>query len=138
MAADNLFQKLRRILQNYKDFLDANVPTLKPALQALSSLIPQISDAIDTLIDLMSELKAIIQNLDVGSIPGLQVLSSFAEKTEAVLRTSRCLLLEQRSEIASVICVSDILESLPHLEEIKGEIIALIEAIIAHLNSLKS
>ena len=138
MAADNLFQKLRRILQNYKDFLDANVPTLKPALQALSSLIPQISDTIDTLIDLMSELKAIIQNLDVASIPGLQVLSSFAEKTEAVLRTSRCLLLEQRSEIASVICVSDILESLPHLEEIKGEIIALIEAIIAHLNSLKS
>ena len=138
MAADNLFQKLRRILQNYKDFLDANVPTLKPALQALSSLIPQISDAIDTLIDLMSELKAIIQNLDVGSIPGLQVLSSFAEKTKAVLLTSRCLLLEQRSEIASVICVSDILESLPHLEEIKGEIIALIEAIIAHLNSLKS
>ena len=138
MAADNLFQKLRRILQNYKDFLDANVPTLKPALQALSSLIPQISDTIDTLIDLMSELKAIIQNLDVGSIPGLQVLSSFAEKTETVLRTSRCLLLEQRSEIASVICVSDILESLPHLEEIKGEIIALIEAIIAHLNSLKS
>ena len=138
MAADNLFQKLRRILQNYKDFLDANVPTLKPALQALSSLIPQISDTIDTLIDLMSELKAIIQNLDVGSIPGLQVLSSFAEKTKAVLLTSRCLLLEQRSEIASVICVSDILESLPHLEEIKGEIIALIEAIIAHLNSLKS
>ena len=88
--------------------------------------------------DLMSELKAIIQNLDVGSIPGLQVLSSFAEKTKAVLLTSRCLLLEQRSEIASVICVSDILESLPHLEEIKGEIIALIEAIIAHLNSLKS
>jgi hypothetical protein len=138
MAADNLFQKLRRILQNYKDFLDANVPTLKPALQALSSLTPQISDAIDTLIDLMSELKAIIQNLDVGSIPGLQVLSSFTEKTKAVLLTSRCLLLEQRSEIASVICVSDILESLPHLEEIKGEIIALIEAIIAHLNSLKS
>ena len=49
MAADNLFQKLRRILQNYKDFLDANVPTLKPTLQALSSLTPQISDAIDTL-----------------------------------------------------------------------------------------
>ncbi len=116
----------------------ANVPTLKPALQALSPLIPQISDAIDTLIDLMSELKAIIQNLDVGSIPGLSVISSFAEKTKAVLQTSRCLLLEQRSEIASVICVSDILESLPHLEEIKGEIIALIEAIIAHLNSLKS
>lgn len=138
MAAYNLFQKLRRILQNYKDFLDANVPILKPAIQALSPLIHQISDAIDTLIDLMSELKAIIQNLDVGSIPGLPVLSSFAEKTEEVLQTSRCLLLEQHSEIDSVICVTDILESLPHLEEIKGEVIALIEAIIAHLNSLKS
>ena len=138
MAAYNLFQKLRRILQNYKDFLDANVPTLKPALQALSPLIHQISDAIDTLIDLMSELKAIIQNLDVGPIPGLAAVSSFAEKTEAVLQTSRCLLLGQRSEIASVICTSDILESLPHLEEIREEIIALIDAIIAHLNSLKS
>ena len=138
MAAHDLFQKLLRTLQNYKDFLDENVATLKPGFQALSTLIPQISGMIDTLIDLMSELKAIIQNLDVGPIPGLAAVSSFAEKTEAVLQTSRCLLLGQRSEIASVICTSDILESLPHLEEVREEIIALIDAIIAHLNSLKS
>ena len=68
MAEDNLFEQLKSVLQDFKDFLDTNVPTIKPAIQALASLIPQIVDLLDLLIGLMNDLKTEVQNLDVSAI----------------------------------------------------------------------
>ena len=80
MAAGHLFEKTLSVLQNDKDFLNANVPTLKPGHQAISSLIPQISRVIDRLTDLMWELNTIIRNHYIDSIPGLPYISNFAER----------------------------------------------------------
>ncbi|KIH77069.1 hypothetical protein SAMN05660860_00434 [Geoalkalibacter ferrihydriticus] len=138
MAETNLFEELKDVLQDFKDFLDANVPTIKPAIQALASLIPQVTDLIDKLIELMNSLKTEINNLDVSAIPGLSEVSSFTTKIGTFLDTAESLLPGQAGTINDVRSVANVVTSLPSLDEVKTEILTLIDAIIAHLNSLKA
>ncbi|GAB4377874.1 MAG: hypothetical protein Kow0042_26190 [Calditrichia bacterium] len=138
MAETNLFQELKDALQDFKDFLDENVPIIKPAIQALASLIPQINDLLDSLADLLVDLKNEIQNLNVSSIPGLNEVSSFTEKMTTMLETAKNLLPQQTGTINEVLSIASVVTSLPSLEDLKAEIIALLDAIIAHVNSLKS
>ena len=138
MAATNLFQDLRDVLQDFKTFLDANVPTIKPAIQALTSLLPQISELLDKLIDLMSKLKTEIQNLDVSSVPGLGEVTTFTDKIKAFLNSAKSLLPNEAGTIDDVLEVADVVSSLPSLDQVKSEILNLIDAIAAHLTSLKA
>lgn len=138
MAAPNLFEELKSALTDFKTFLDQNVGTIKPAINALASLIPQINELIDKLIDLMGRLKTEIQNLDVGNIPGLAQASEFTEKIKSLLTTTRNLLPEQAGTIDDVLGVANVVSGLPSLDAVKGEILSLLDAINAHLASLKS
>lgn len=137
MAEDNLFEQLKTVLQDFKDFLDTNVPTIKPAIRALASLIPQIVDLLDLLIGLMNDLKTEVQNLDVSGIPGLDQVSQFTGQITTFLDTTKDLLPDQASTIEEIRSVANVVTSLPSLDEIKAEILTLIDAITAHLNSLK-
>lgn len=137
MPAQNLYQELKDVLQDFKTFLDTNVPTIKPAIQALASLIPQITDLINKLIDLMNKLKTEIQNLNVSGIPGLAQASTFTEKVKAFLEASKNLLPDEADTIDEVLGVANVVAGLPSLDAVKADIISLIDAIIGHLNSLK-
>lgn len=137
MAEQNLFEQLKDVLQDFKDFLDSNVPTIQPAIQALASLIPQIVDLLDLLIGLMNDLKTEVQNLDVGGIDNLDKVSQFTSQITTFLDTTKDLLPDQASTIEEIRSVANVVTGLPSLDEVKAEIIALIDAIIAHLNSLK-
>ena len=137
MAEDNLFEQLKSVLQDFKDFLDTNVPTIKPAIQALASLVPQIVDLLDLLIGLMNDLKTEVQNLDVSGIPGLDQVSQFTGQITTFLDTTKDLLPDQAATIEEIRSVANVVTGLPSLDEIKTEILALIDAITAHLNSLK-
>ena len=138
MAAENIYQELKDVLQDFKDFLDENVPTIKPAIQALTSLIPQITELLDKLIDLMNKLKTEIENLDVSAIPGLEEASSFTEKGKAFLDAAKNLLPEETDTIDDILGVADVVTGLPSLDEVKSDILSLLDAIIGHLNSLKA
>lgn len=139
MAAENLFEDLKDVLQDFKDFLDQKVAVIKPAITALKSIIPdQIDDLLSKLIDLMNKLKTEIQNLDVGAIPGLDEASEFTAKVKGFLESAKNLLPDESDEIDDVLSVADVVSGLPSLDDVKAEIIALIDAIIAHLNSLNA
>ncbi|HEV2881015.1 MAG TPA: hypothetical protein VGX24_07030 [Pyrinomonadaceae bacterium] len=133
----NLYQQLKDALQEFKDFLDENVPIIQPAIAALGAMIPQIEQLLDQLIELMGDLKEEINNLDVGSIPGLAEVSQFTAGIKTLLETSRNLLPQQAGTINDVLAVVDVVGSLPSLDDVKGEINTLIDAIVVHLNSLK-
>ncbi len=45
----SLFEDLKDALQDFKEFLDQNVNTIKPAIAALKSLVPQITELLDKL-----------------------------------------------------------------------------------------
>ena len=97
MAEPNLFQELKDALTEFKTFLDANVPVIKPAIQALKSIIPQIGDLLDKLIDLMGKLKTAITNLNVGAIPGLDKVTAFTQGVTTLLQTAKNLLPNEAS-----------------------------------------
>ena len=55
-----------------------------------------------------------------------------------MLGTAKNLLPEKADDIDSVLSIANVVSGLPSLDEIKNEIITLLDACIAHVNSLKS
>lgn len=137
MAAQNLFDELKAALTTFKDFLHNNLATIKPAIQALKSVVPQISDLINKLIDLMGKLKTEINNLNPGAVPGLDKVSQFTTGITNLLTTAKNLLPNEAASIDDVLAVTNVVSSLPSLDAVKAEVIALIDAIAADLNQLK-
>ncbi|MBW4710438.1 hypothetical protein KX928_21825 [Roseobacter sp. YSTF-M11] len=137
--ADNLFEDLKEVLQDFKDFLDEKVSVIQPAIAALRSIIPdQIDSLLDTLIDLMGKLKTEVQNLDVSAIPGLAEAAEFTGQVKGFVDAAKALLPDNADDFDAVSDIADVVGGLPSIDEVKGEIIALIDAIVGHLNSLKA
>lgn len=137
MAAQNLFDELKAALTTFKDFLHTNVGVIKPAIQALKSLVPQVGELIGKLIDLMGKLKTEINNLNPNAVPGLDKVSEFTTGITTLLTTAKNLLPSEAGAIDEVLAVTGVVSSLPSLDAVKAEIIALLDAIIADLNQLK-
>lgn len=138
MAVQNLFDDLKNALTTFKTFLHDNVGTIKPAIQALKSVVPQVTDLITKLIDLMTKLKTEINNLDLTKIPGLDKVAQFTTGVKTLLTTAENLLPNEKPEIDKVLGVVDVVSSLPALgSEVKKEISDLIDEILADLNQLK-
>lgn len=138
MAENNIYEELKEVLQEIKDFLDENVATITPAVTALDGLGVPIKDLITELIELLGKLKTEIQNLDVSSIPGLSEISSFTGTVGGLLDTVATLLPDESGTIDGIKGVVDTVSGLPSLEEIKTEILSLLDAVVGHLNTLKA
>lgn len=137
--ADNLFEDLKEVLQEFKDFLDDKVAVIKPAITALRSIIPdQIDGLLDKLIELMGKLKAEVQKLDVSAIPGLAEAAEFTGQVKGFVDAAKALLPDNADDFDAVSDIADVVSGLPSIDDVKAEIIALIDAIVGHLNSLKA
>ena len=134
----SLFEDLKNALKDFKEFLDQNVSTIATAISALKALVPQITDLLDKLVDLMGKLKTEINNLNVSAIPGLAEASEFTDKMKTFLNAMKTLLPEETGSIDEVLEVANLVTGLPSLDEIKAEILSLIDAIVGHLNTLKN
>lgn len=135
----NLFEELKTALTTFKQFLDSNVGTIKPAITALKSVVPQITEVLTKLIDLMGKLKTEINNLNLGSVgAGLAQVTQLTNGAKALLETAKNLLPNEAGTINDVLGAINLVSSLPSLDAVKAEIIALIDAIVVHLNTLKS
>jgi flagellar biosynthesis/type III secretory pathway chaperone len=138
MAVPNLYEELKKVLLELKTFLDQNVPVIKPAIVALRQLVPQITDLLNELITLLGKLKTEIQNLNVGTIPGLDKVSAFTGAVKTLLETTKKLLPNEAGAIETIAAAADVVTGLPSVDQLKAEIISLIDAVVAHLNSLKA
>lgn len=138
MAENNVYQELQEVLQEIKDFLDDNVGTITPAVTALDGLGVPIKDLIDELIGLLGDLKTEIQNLDVSSIPGLSEISEFTGSVGGLLDAVKTLLPDESDTIDDIRGVVDQVSGLPSLDEIKADILGLIDDVVGHLNTLKA
>lgn len=137
MPAQNLFEELKAALTSFKQFLDTNVATIKPAIQALKSIVPQVTELITKLIDLMGKLKTEINNLNPGVVGDLTKVTEFTNATKTLLTTAKDLLPNEAGTIDDVLGVVNVVSSLPSLDAVKAEIIALIDSIVGNLNQLK-
>ena len=137
MPETNLYQELKDALQELKDFLQENTATIKPAIQALASLVPQVVTLIDDLTGLLNQVKTEINNLNVSGIPGLAEVSQFTQTVTTFLNTAKSLLPDEAATIDEVLGAASVIGSLPSLDQVKQEILQLIDAIVADLNQLK-
>jgi ABC-type transporter Mla subunit MlaD len=137
-VATNLFDDLKKALQELKDFLAAKKDLIKPAVSALKGLGLPIGDLLTQLITLLNKLKTEITNLDTSQVPGLSDMSSFTGSVRSVLEAAKSLLPDESAEIDQVLGVADVVTSLPSLDQIKQEITDLIDAIVADLQDLNS
>jgi hypothetical protein len=139
MPGTNLFEELKDALTKLKTFLHDNVATIKPAIQALKAIVPQVTELIDKLIDLLGSLKTEIDKINPGAVgAGLAKVTEFTTSIKTVLETAKGLLPNEAAKIDDVIKVADVVSSLPSLDAIKGEIKDLIDAIVTDLNQLKA
>lgn len=139
MAGPNLFEELKDALSKFKEFLTKNLATIKPAVQALKAIVPQVTELIDKLIDLMGKLKAEIDKINPGAVgQGLTQVTEFTKSVKTLLETSKGLLPNEAATIDDVIKVADVVSSLPSLDAVKGELKQLIDDIVGSLNQLKS
>jgi ABC-type transporter Mla subunit MlaD len=134
--AVNLFDELKKALQDFKDFLHPKVDAIKGVVQQVAAVVPQLKDLIDQLIELLGKLKTEIENLD-PKIPGLSDVSEMTAKAKAALVAAKNLLPDEAETIDQVIGITDVVSSLPSLDQVKGEITALIDDLIADLGQLK-
>ena len=138
MADKTLFEELKDELTDFKTFLHDNVPTIKPAIQAIAALVPQVNDLIDLLTGLMDKLRTAINNLDVSQIPGLGEVSQFTGKLPALLDAAKKLLPDETASIDSISDVANVETGLPSVGDVKTELLSLIDAIKTDLASLKA
>lgn len=138
MAETNLYEELKDALQEFKDFLHPIVDQIRDAIQALASMIPGITDIIDLLIDLMNQIKAEIEKLDVNAIPGLSDVVNFTARITGFLDASADLLPDgSEGTVADIRSAMNVVGSLPSLEQLKQEILDLIDFLVTDLTSLK-
>jgi hypothetical protein len=138
MAAPNIYEELKQHLTEFKTFLDTNVPVIKPAIVALRSVVPQITELLTKLIALMGKLKTEIQNLNVNAIPNLDKVTDFTNGVKGLLEASKSLLPNEAGTINDALSVVNVVGGLPSVGTIKKDITDLIDAIVVHLNSLKA
>jgi phage-related protein len=141
MAANppNLFQELQSVLTTFKEFLDQNVGTIKTAITPLKAIIPQITELITKLIDLMGKLKTEVEHLDVGALTqGVNTVSQFTSSARTLLQTAKTLLPNDAATIDEILDIVNVVSSLPTLSQFKDTITGLITAITTHLETLKS
>jgi prophage DNA circulation protein len=138
MAVPNIYQDLKNALNEFKTFLDTNVATIKPAIQALKAVVPQVGDLVTQLIGLMNKLKTEVQNLNVSNVPGLSQLSTFTTAAQTLLQTAENLLPNEKSSIDSVLSVVSVVQALPSLDTVKQDILNLIDGVIGDLNTLNA
>ena len=135
----NIYQELKDVLQEFKDFLDTNAPTIKPAIAPLNQILGgRVFELLDKLVDLLTRLKGEINNLNVGSVPGLDQVSQFSNAVKTLLETSKNLLPNETETIDDILGVVQVVSGLPTLDTVKADIIGLLDAIIGHLNNLKA
>ena len=135
----SLFEDLKRVLTEFKTFLDENIGVIRPAIQTLGSVVPQLRELIGQLATLLTQLKTEIHNLNPGAVGGdaLAKVTEFSNSTRTLLETAKNLLPAQAAAIDQVLGALDVVGSLPSLGAIKAEIESLLDDVIAHVNSLQ-
>ena len=136
--ATNLFDDLKKALQDLKDFLAAKKDLIKPAVSALKGLGLPIGDLLTQLITLLTKLETEIKNLDTSQVPALGDISSFTGSVRSLLQAAKNLLPAEGAAIDQVLGVADVVTSLPSLDQIKKEITDLIDVIIPDLRELNA
>lgn len=132
-----LYHELRDSLQGVKQFLDGNTQALKPGMGALFAAVPHTRHLLDNLIYLLNGFKANVQQLDSDQMSGVHEMTRFAVQLDDFLETAHDFLPDDSTAVRDVQRTARVLTSLSRLNEVKGELLFLVDGIVGHLYELK-
>src|SRR5437588_6462220 len=135
---ESLYQDVKTQLIDFQGFLKDHRDEVKPSVQAIRAVLPQVDDLLNKLIDLMGQIKTAIQNLDVSHIPGVQQVTTFTQKITTLLQTVVNLVPSEADAINTVLGIAKVVGGLSDLgASLKTDISNLIDAIVNDLKSLQ-
>lgn len=136
--AVNVYDELKNALTQVKEILDQGIAVIKPAVKTLAGAVPQINELLTKLVGLLDQLKVEINKLDASAIPVDKVLP-FIDGVKTLLDKSRNILpADQGSNIDTALEVVTVIKSIPTPEQIKAEVISLLDAVKNHIASLRA
>ncbi|WP_322748770.1 MULTISPECIES: hypothetical protein [unclassified Frankia] len=136
--ATNLYDDLKKALQELKDLLESTKTPIQQAVKALKALNLPIGNLITQLSDLLAKLQKEINNLNVNQLPVLSDISGFTGGVRSVLDTAKKLLPDQAADVDEVLRIVDVVGSLPSLKDVQEQIDKLITAILSDLTFINS
>src|SRR5437588_9074406 len=132
---ESLYQDVKTQLIDFQGFLKDHRDEVKPAVQAIRAVLPQVDDLLNKLIDLMKQIDTAIQNLDISRIPGVGQVTTFTQKITTLLQTVLNLVPSEADAINSVLGVAKVVGGLSDLGgALKTDIHNAILAILGHLD----
>ena len=113
MADKTIYDELRDVLKDFRDFLQAKIDDIKPPIQALAQAVSQVNDLIDMPIQLLAKLKAEIQSIDLGALDNIDDALAFAGKVKGFLESAKALLPNEAADIDRAINAANVVAGLP-------------------------
>lgn len=138
--AVNVYEEIKNALTTVKNILDQGTNTIKPAVQALAGAVPEVNDLLGKLVTLLDKLKVAVNDLDAGAIGGhIQTVLNLVNASKALIEKAREALPEAEKPIATTALeVATVISSLPSFDQLKAEIVALIDAVKTSIQSLRA
>ncbi len=136
--ATNLYDDLKKALQELKDLLESTKTPIQQAVKALKALNLPIGNLITQLSDLLAKLQKEINNLNVNQLPVLSDISGFTGGVRSVLDIAKKLLPDQAADVDEVLRIVDVVGSLSSLKDVQEQIDKLITAILSDLTFINS
>jgi ABC-type transporter Mla subunit MlaD len=136
----NLYQDLLKALQDFQSFLDKNTATIKPAIKALETVVPQLSDLIGKLVSLLQTLKTTVQGINAGAGQvgaAIQQVSAFTSSVQTLVNAAANLLPQNQADVSAVLQAASVVTSLPSLGNVIDAILKAIDGVVADLQSLQ-
>ncbi len=135
--AVNVYDELKNALVQVNSILEQGTDIIKPAVHALAAVVPQINELLDKVLDLLGRLKVEINKLDVSAIPVDKVLP-FLDGLASLLESSRNVLpADSKDTIDTASSVINVIKTIPTPEQIKAEVVGLLDSVSGHITALK-
>ena len=135
--AVNVYDELKNALVQVNSILEQGTDIIKPAVHALAAVVPQINELLDKVLDLLGRLKVESNKLDVSAIPVDKVLP-FLDGLASLLETSRNVLpADSKDTIDTASSVINVIKTIPTPEQIKAEVVGLLDSVSGHITALK-
>lgn len=138
--AVNVYEEIKNALTTVKGILDQGTGVIKPAVQALSSTVPEVNTLLGKLVELLDSLKTAVNDLDAGAIgQHINTVLNLVNASKALIEKAREALPDDKKQVATTALeVATVVASLPSFDQLKAEIVALIDAVKTSIQSLRA
>ncbi len=132
-----LFTDLLHVLRGLQALLETHGQDLREGLRTVATVAPQIRHTVDSLVQLAEHLRHTLAGLEPARIPHLDVLADLSRRLHELMDNAHWLLPEEPALVEEARASARLLGDLPALGEVRGELMASLDAVVRRLQELR-